>query len=300
MSTEDTRIPDQCGPILARLVRWAEARDDVRAMLLYSSRARPGGSLDAFSDYDLLLEVRDAAALHCDDRWLGEVGPVLVVFKNPLGDREGLPASLFVTHYEDGLKIDFAFVQTGYLRWVSERPSLPDDLDHGLIVLVDKDNQARGLPAPSRTAYRPAPPDERTYLELIAEFFNDAAYVAKALRRGDLIPAKHSLDAVMKHECLLRMLDWRESAARGWETAPKPGGRGLLGRLDAATYAELERTYVGAGERENWEALVATIILFRRIAQDVGKELGHAYPDDQDRRMVAYLRAVRDGTLPIS
>ncbi len=79
-------------------------------MLLYSSRANPNAPLDRCSDYDILLAVRDVPTFYADHSWLGSFGPVLIVFRNPLGEREGYPASLFVTHYEDGVKADFAFV----------------------------------------------------------------------------------------------------------------------------------------------------------------------------------------------
>ena len=284
--------------VFDRLIRWAAGQEAVRALLLYSSRANPGASLDRFSDYDVLLAVRDVPAFYAADRWLGDFGPVLVVFRNPLGERDGFPASLFVTHYEDGVKVDFGFVAADYLPWLARQPHLPDDLDHGYRVLLDKDGLAALLPAPTFTAYRLSPPGEQTFHDLIAEFFNDAAYVAKALRRGDLLPAKLSLDHVMKHDCLLRMLDWRFGVETAWSAPSKAHGKGLCHRLDPATYSELERTYVGAGLQENWEALWATLRLFRRVAVGVGEGLGFAYPHDQDRRMVIYLERVQDGRLP--
>ncbi|MBF8285101.1 MAG: hypothetical protein HW378_4016, partial [Anaerolineales bacterium] len=34
--------------------------------------------------------------------------------------------------------------------------------------------------------------------------------------------------------------------------------------------------------------------LFRKVAVEVGKHLGYAYPDDLDRRAVAYLEKVKN------
>jgi len=284
--------------VVDRLIKWAQRQEAVRAMLLYSSRANPDAPLDRFSDYDILLAVRDVPTFYADDSWLGSFGPVLIVFRNPLGEREGCPASLFVTHYEDGVKADFAFVATDYLIWLARQSHLPDDLDHGYRVLLDKDGLAASLPAPTFTAYRLSPPSEDTFHELIGGFFNDATYVAKSLRRGDLLLAKLCLDHVMKHQCLLQILDWHLGLKTGWTTPSKAPGKGLRQRLDPATYLELERTYVGAGEQENWEALWAIIRLFRRVTVEVGEGFGFVYLYDQDRRVMTYLEKVRDGQLP--
>jgi hypothetical protein len=47
-----------------------------------------------------------------------------------------------------------------------------------------------------------ARPTAEAYRAVIDEFFNDALYVAKYLWRDDLLPAKYSLDNIMKLECL--------------------------------------------------------------------------------------------------
>ncbi len=40
------------------LVAWADDQDRVRAVLLTSTRAIPGGQVDEFSDYDVILVVK--------------------------------------------------------------------------------------------------------------------------------------------------------------------------------------------------------------------------------------------------
>jgi aminoglycoside 6-adenylyltransferase len=284
--------------VVERLIRWAEAQDAVRAMLLYSSRANPNAPIDEFSDYDVLLAVWDADAFYKEDQWLSDFGAVLTVFRNPMERRDGFARSLFVTHYEDGVKADFAFVDSGYFSFLSQQSRLPEDLNNGYRVLLDKDHLTDSLPAPTYSAYRLAPPDESAFHALAEEFFNDAAYVAKALRRGDLLPAKLSLDHVMKYECLRRALDWRFGIETQWTQASRDCGKGLRHRISPALLTELENTYVGAGIDENWEALFSTIALFRRVMYEVSEKLGFIYPQDQDHRVMIYLNRVRSGDLP--
>ena len=125
--------------MLKRLIRWAEKQEPIRAMLLYSSRANPQAPIDVFSDYDILLGVRDVHRFYEDDGWLEDFGKVLVVFRNPIGQEQGFECFGFITHYQEGIKVDYSFYPVEYLTWAVQQPRLPDDLDNGYIVLLDKD-----------------------------------------------------------------------------------------------------------------------------------------------------------------
>jgi hypothetical protein len=96
------------------------------------------------------------------------------------------------------------------------------------------------------------------------EFFLDTTYVAKFL-------------LARRYDCC--------------ETPP-----GLL--TEAATpapdlWAEFECTYCGLGSEENWEALFRTIATMRRVATEVGQDLGYTYPKRLDQRVMDYLSRVR-------
>lgn len=80
----------------------------------------------------------------------------------------------------------------------------------------------------------------------------------------------------------------------GWSEPTDWLGKGLKKRLPTDLWEELGSTYAGAGLEENWEALFRTLALFRRVATDVAHDLGYAYPRDLDRRVTAYVRAIRD------
>jgi aminoglycoside 6-adenylyltransferase len=237
--------------------------------------------------------VTDIHPFHEDDRWLQDLGPVLVVFRNPIELEHGFDCFGFITHYVDGTKIDYGFYPVEFLRWAARQPRLPDDLDNGYVVLLDKDGLTEGLPPPSYSAYLPTPPAERDYRAVIDEFFNDAAYVAKNLWRDNLFGVKLSLDHIMKFQCLRRMLEWRTGIEQRWSARLGTYGKGLKRHVEPGTWSELERTYVGAGAEENWEALFRTVDLFRKVALEVGTALGYAYPHDTDRKVTEHLTRVR-------
>lgn len=280
--------------VIQHLVAWADQRDAVRAVVLTSTRTIPGATVDPFSDYDVILAVRDIHPFFEDRRWLGDFGTVLVVYRDPIRANPGGASFAYITQYADDLlKIDFTVIECGWLRHVAQATTLPPDLDLGYRVLLDKDDLAAGIQPPTHTAYRPTPPSEAEYLELIEVFFHEATYVAKHLWRGDLLPAKFCLDQMMKQEKLHKLLTWQIGINTGWAQKTGSLGKGLQKQVDPAIWAALEATYVGAGIAENWAALMHTISLFRRVAIAVGEHLGYAYPHDMDQRMQAYLEHVK-------
>jgi aminoglycoside 6-adenylyltransferase len=282
-------------PIILHFIAWASARDDVRAVLLTSSLCNPSAPVDKLSDYDVIFVVNDIHPYHANDAWLGDFGRMLVVWRDPIHLEYGQERFARITQYEDnGLKIDFTFWPVELLRRVAADPKLPDDLDVGYRVLMDKDNLTAGLQPPTYRAYIPHPPSQAEYQDVIEEFFHEATYVAKHLWRDDLMPAKFQLEKDMKADLLRRMLEWRMEIDHGWSVKPGVQGRGLKRRTRPDLWAELERTYVGAGIDENWEAMFATAELMRKVAREVGEALGYAYPEALHNRAVCYLEWVKN------
>jgi aminoglycoside 6-adenylyltransferase len=282
-------------PVIQKLVAWAAARESVRAMLLTSTRARPGGAIDRFSDYDVVLVVRDTEPYATDRRWVEDFGEVLVAYWDPFpyagGDEPGDAGN--VIQYADGLKIDWSLWTVEQLRHLAAAPELLPELDAGYRVLLDKDGLTLGLRPPTYRAYIPRPPDAQLFQTMVTDFFSDVPYVAKCLWRDELLPAKWCLDHDMKHVYLRPMLEWRAQLDHGWDLPVGSLGRGLKRQLPPDLWARLERCYAGAGIEDNWAALYATVELFREVAGAVAAHLGLSYPHELDRRVTAYARAIQ-------
>ena len=276
------------------LMDWAEPRETVRAMLLTSTRTSPNARMDLFSDYDVILVVTDIHPFFADRAWLEDFGGVLVLYRDPIKLRYGVKSFAYITQYEDGLKIDFTLWPVEMVSRIVAAPHLPDDLDVGYTVLMDKDNLTAGLQPPTYKAHIPHPPTREEYETRIEVFFHEATYLAKHLWRGDLMAAKYNLDYAMKMVKLRQMLEWRMEIDHGWSVKPGAYGRGLQRYLTPETWLELESTYVGAGEEENWVAMFRTIDLYRRVAIEVGRHLGYDYPHELDRRVMEYLKKVQN------
>jgi aminoglycoside 6-adenylyltransferase len=291
--TRPRKVAERDDNVIGQLNRWADSQDLIRAVILTSSRAIPHGSVDLFSDYDVILAMRSIHPLYADRAWLEVFGPVLAGYRDPIIDENGLERSAYVIQYENGLKIDFSLWPVELLQRITQSEQLPVEFDAGYQVLVDKDDLTTGLKQPTYSGYIPAPPTEAYYMDLIEGFFLDTTYVAKFLWRDDMMAAKHILDHSLKQEHLRPMLEWHAEIDHEWTLKPGPYGRRLKQHLRPDLWAELESTYIGVGSDENWEALFRTIGLMRRVATDVGKHLGYTYPHLLERRVVDYLWRVR-------
>lgn len=281
--------------LIRRLVGWAEQRAAVRAMLLTSTRAIPNARVDALSDYDVILIVEDVRPFFEDRTWIEDFGEVLVVYWDPLhlAPASDLEEVGNVIQYQDGLKIDFTVWPVELLRRIVQAPSLPEELDAGYKVLLDKDHLTDDMPAPSYSAYIPSRPSKEEYQTWVNDFFSDPPYVAKCLWRDELLPAKWCLDYDMKHVYLRVMLEWRMELDHGWAAPAGNLGKGLKKRLPLEIWSQLEDSFAGADIDDNWESLYRTIALFRRVAVEVAENLGYIYPYDLDRRVTAFVRAMQ-------
>jgi aminoglycoside 6-adenylyltransferase len=280
--------------MIDQLIQWGDQQPLVRAMLLTSTRAVPGARADLFSDYDVILALREVQPFYAERAWLEAFGRVLALYRDPLIPDHGLERSGYVTQYEDGLKIDFSLWPVELLQQIVAEPKLPAELDAGYRILIDKDHLTDGLAPPSYKGYIPTPPAEADYQDVIEVFFLEAIYVAKLLWRDDVMAAKHGLDQYMKQEHLLPMLEWHVETDHQWSVKPGPYGRGLKHWLRPDLWAHLERTYTGAEMEANWAALFETIGLMRHVASEVAERLGYHYPEALEHRAMAYLQKVKN------
>ncbi len=291
METILQALPSQAD-VLAKLVAWGNARPAIRAMILTSSLARPGGPVDILSDYDVILAVTDSDHFGQDDAWVFDYGPPMVRW----GDQSelyGLTTYFRGVVYTDSIKIDYTVWPSELLARIAAEPALPEELDEGYRVLLDKDSATSGWKPPAHKAFVPAQPTEAGYQTLVETFWWSTTYVAKSLWRDELVFARWVLEQDIKDETLRCLLEWRIEIDHDWAVRPGVHGRGLKQRLPPDLWSELASTCVGPEIEANWDALARTMALFRRVAKEVGSALGYAYPQALDDQVTAYLNAIR-------
>jgi aminoglycoside 6-adenylyltransferase len=278
--------------VLGKLAAWAEAQPAIRAMILTSSRARPGGPVDWLSDYDIILAVTEAERFGWEDAWLSDYGEPMVRW----GDESalcGLTTYFRSVIYTDSVKIDYTLWPDALLERVAEQAALSEALDEGYRVLLDKEGRTASWKPPTHRAFIPARPTAAEYLAVVEEFWWTTTYVAKSLWRDELVFARWVLEEDIKNGEMRRLLEWRLEMDHDWSIRPGVCGRGLKRLLPPDIWAELTSTYVGPEIEANWAALFRTTTLFRRIAREVAGALGFIYPQQMDDQVSAHLDAIR-------
>ena len=278
--------------VIDKLVAWGMAHQLIRAMILTSSRTRPDGPVDLLSDYDLILAVSDVGPFAFEDAWISDYDRPMVRW----GDQDemhGLTTYFRGVVYQNYVKIDYSIWPVELLDYIANSASLPDQLDVGYRVLLDKDQRTTGWKPPSYQAHIPTRPTEAEYQALVEEFWWSTTYVAKSLWRDDLVFAKWVLDQDLKLETMRRMLEWRIEIDHNWSVKPGVYGRGLKQLLPPNIWSEFAGTYVSLDVEETWGALHRVIALFRQVAADVGNALSFTYPHQADDLVSAYLEAIR-------
>jgi aminoglycoside 6-adenylyltransferase len=278
--------------VIYRLIKWAEQRDAIRAMLLTSTRAIPTANVDRLSDYDVVLVVEDIHPFHEDRHWVHDFGNILVTYWDPIYPEpdHGMEKFGNVIQYADGLKIDFTLWPVELLRKIVQAQALTAELDAGYRILLDKDHLTETMSPPGYRAYIPTLPTNEIYQRVIEEFFSDAPYAAKCILRNELFPVKWCLDYDMKHVYLRLLLEWYVGLIHHESVPVGSLGKGLRKHLPPEIWSQLESCYAGAGNSENWEALFRTLALFRRVAMEVGERLDYEYPLDLDERVTAFVK----------
>lgn len=279
--------------MIQKFVAWGENQPLVRAMLLTSTRALPNHHPDLLSDYDLVLVVTDVSYFAGTRHWLPAFGQVLAAYCDPLEYINGYAQSGNVVQFDGGLKIDFTFLAVELFQQIVAAPQLPDEYDAGYRLLLDKDRLADGLRPPTFQAFIPRPPSADQYQAIIENFMLDSLYMAKFLWRDDLVAARHLHESCMLQENLLAMLTWHFELEHAWSVKPGPYGRGLKKWLRPDLWNALAATYTGPDPTANWQALFDTFDLMCKTAQEVGEQLGFAFPSAMAVKTRTLLEEIR-------
>ena len=173
---------DPARQLVANLMAWAEEKDDIRAVILFGSRARAEHPADAWSDVDALILARDPVLYWRDTDWLAHLGPEALHFTEPTPDAQGREVRALL---EGGLDVDLVLAPTdavaGSARWF-----YIELLQGGARGLVDKDSLLPTLLAGGPLAPDPWPVAVDEFTNLVSDFWFHTVWTAKKNRRGEL------------------------------------------------------------------------------------------------------------------
>lgn len=290
----------------ARIVEWARGKEDIRVVLVVGSWARADHPADEWSDLDIGFTTTDPKRYLTSDAWLGEIDDVWLVYPDPVGVtrhvlfKDGLDAGLApIPHSSVKLAVRYLpalrrMPVPAALRNPIERElaSAAEYVGRGVRVLLDKDGLAeRFFSILPDVTVKPSAPSETQYANAVKQFWFEAVWTAKHLRRGELWHAKcGALDGRMK-ELLLRMVEWHTLALRGSGVDTWENGRFLEEWGDPRALRALPGIFARYDEDDLWRALTATMDLFRWLAIETGERLGYAYPSDGDEHITGWVKS---------
>jgi aminoglycoside 6-adenylyltransferase len=273
--------------MLDLILSFAREHDEVRAVVMNGSRVNPHAKKDPFQDYDVVYFVRSVEPFRRNADIVRYFGDIMIL-QTPKDMSDPPPAGgghyTYLMQFMDGNRIDLSFYAVNRLD-VTTQDSLS-------LVLLDKDNLIEALPPPSDVNYFPQKPNAKSFDDCCNEFWWLNPYVAKGLWRDELIYARYMLDTHMREQ-LLKMLTWYFGIQTDFQKAPGKLGKHLKGQIDAELWALLERTYSDSHLDNIWEALFSMDDLFRRIAIAVADHFGFNYPAQDDVRVSAFVRHIR-------
>ncbi len=277
--------------MLDKIQKWAETQPEIRVVLLTSSRANENKKIDQLSDYDVELYIENMKPYVENNDWLSNFGEVLILLPEK---REllGIEQQTRMVIYKSGDKVDFTLADIAVLKEICRLSHLPDWLDDGYRVLLDKEGLTKNLKRPVYKSYIPKKPSAEEYRSLVNEFWWETTYVAKNLWRQEILPAKYSSDYVIRYKLLLRMLEWYIQINRGWKCRTGFVGKGAMKSLNESEQNELSGIFSGADIKDNWQALFNTIRFFRKISVEVADNLGYKYPYELDTDVFEYIKKI--------
>ncbi len=271
--------------MLDLILGYARECDAVRAVVMNGSRLNPNAPVDPFQDFDIVYLVSDVTPFRRRQDIPVFFGEVMIVQTpgdmGPEGQPE--PGYTYLMQFMDGNRIDLTFYPLAQAQ-----DCVTDSLSR---VLLDKDQIFAPLPPPDDRSYLPTPPTAKAFSDCCNEFWWLNPYVAKGLWRDELPYARYHLDELMRGE-LLKMLTWDYGLQTNFQKSPGKQGKYLKRLLAPERWALFERTFAGPQIEDTWQALFAMDDLFRATALVVAEKMGFAYPQEDDRRVSAYIRMV--------
>jgi aminoglycoside 6-adenylyltransferase len=275
--------------LIKKFAGWGETQSDIRAVIVLGSRARVHDHpADEWADLDVMFVTSLPERYLYQTDWLENIGKPWLSFldSTPTGGEKERRIL-----FEGGLDVDLAVVPnrvalaTVWLLRIQKSfpflfqiPSLQrfrqkvigfyDMVNRGIRVLLDKDGIAAYLK--SAPVEHPSLPTESEFLEVVNNFWYNAVWTAKHLRRGELWRAKSCCDGHMKW-LLLQVIEWHAQVTKSCDTWHR--GHFLEEWADSRAVNELRVVYAHYDKDDLQRALIATMDLFRWLAIGMAERL---------------------------
>ena len=275
--------------ILDKIISLAQGDEDIRAVVLEGSISTHF-QVDELSDYDVNIFSRSYEKYLTDDRWMRQIGEVLIYQKEHFQFYEAIvPTRLVIFHNRE--RVDFSFWHLSLLSEIIRGDKIYESYKNGFQILVDKDSHAEKLHPPDGTGFRIMPPSRDKFLQTIYDFWFEAYCVARYLSRRDLWFAKRIEDSYIKDH-LYKMALWHYQSENDWKPDPilHLEGKRFARWASPELIEDVKQCFSLYDVEGTWRSLFAMVELFSRIARETCARLGVLFPERVEQDLFDYLK----------
>lgn len=278
-----------------KILKFAKNDERVRAVLLNGSRANPKVKPDKYQDFDLLFVVQDFNTFLADRNWISHFGkPILQQLPDEmdLGNENNQEKVLFtfLTIFEDGNRIDLNL----FPREKFETDFVADSLT---VVWLDKDNLFNEIPKSTDKDYHIKKPTQKEFSEVCNEFWWTITYVAKGLKRNEIVYAKDTMETVVR-PMFLQMIEWKIGFDFDFKVSIGKSGKFIDRYLEPSFYNEILKTYTDTGIENNWKALFLMVKIFKEQQLILAKKLNFYINIDEANNSLKYIEKLFEEEKP--
>ncbi len=262
------------------IIEIAKADENIRAVVLYGSRADSSITPDAYQDFDIHFIVCDREKFD------------ISIFKNVMlrfVPSEVYPAlfvdeSTYLMLFDDDDRIDLT---------ISTLETFLANHTGGQLMkcLLDKDNSIHGLNTSDKSGSWVKPLDKQTFNHTCSEFFWETQNMAKGLKRDELSYAMFIRDISLR-DMLNRMIDSYIGLHHDFAVSVGTLGKYRKQYLSDDEYLLYKNTYLSNTAEDQWKSLFYMIDLFGALGRQMAERCGFTYPEADEQYMRAYLHSV--------
>jgi aminoglycoside 6-adenylyltransferase len=263
---------------LEKLIEFAKANENIRALVLQGSFVNENAPIDDFSDLDPLFFVKDLSEFIENDEWKNQFGNPISFFHDDGIIQDNHKWYTRLTLYDDGFKMDFGFNSVESAKFANEMPLYK--------IYLDKDNIIPKPEVSDERKFYVIKPTESEFLERVNSFFFDTSYVVKALARDEMFFEKY-MEQVLKKK-IHKLFEWYIGVKYDFKVNTGSVGRYFKRYLTPEEWNLLLATYPDANKDNCVKALRASFDLVRYLGTYIAKELGFRYPRKHEEDMLKY------------
>lgn len=272
--------------IQSKILNIAHADDRIRAVILNGSRANPKIIPDPYQDYDVIFIVKDFEGFLKDRNWINLLGvPILQQLPDDMelgkDKNDKKTGFTFLMVFEDGNRIDLTL-------FPYEKFDTDFETDSLTVVWLDKDQLFKTIPEPSDKDYHIKKPSQKQFTEVCNEFWWTITYVAKGLKRKEIIFAKEMMENVVR-PMFWQLIEWNIGNEHDFKVSAGKSGKFADKFLSKALYNDILKTYSDADLENNWNALFLMLKIFKKEQNLLAEKLQFEWHTDEAENAFKYI-----------